>query len=273
MGVKRALKDFSSRLKDLLPQGARRALRRGKIEALGRHYSSDLNRLARLYNTDKWGAHFYTQYYQRFFAPLRKQPLKILEIGVGGYSNASDGGGSLRMWKKFFPKAHIVGIDLYDKSQFSEHRITVLQCDQTDAVKLAEISATHGPFDIIIDDGSHRSEHIIQTFHILFPLLKDPGYYVVEDLQTAYWPSWGGIHGKSSMDFLKSLVDGLNHTENPFPKEVTYFDLHIREMAFFHNLCILRKADNNDPTNVPDVLAEEVNMLREAEGAAASADA
>jgi hypothetical protein len=219
-------------------------------------YRADLNRLALLYGTDKNGSHFYTQHYQRYFSAWRLRRLRILEIGVGGYEDASEGAWSLRMWKKFFPNAHIVGIDLFDKSHFSEERITVLQCDQTDATRLAAISAEYGPFDIIIDDGSHLNEHVIRSFHILFPLLQNPGFYAIEDLQTAYWPSWGGVKGRSSMDYLTSLTDGINYAEHPdrLPEE---FDKTIVEAAFFHNLCILRKGDNTEPSNAPHFVAAE----------------
>src|SRR6202034_3319751 len=89
-------------------------------------YQADLGTLALLYGTDKNGGHFYTQHYQRYFSHLRNQPIRLLEIGVGGYSDLNDGAASLRMWKRFFPKAQIVGIDLYDKTHFSEDRIIVL---------------------------------------------------------------------------------------------------------------------------------------------------
>ena len=53
---------------------------------LGWWYRNDLNRLAGLFRTDKWGSHWYTQHYQRYFAPLKNKPLNVLEIGVGGYA-------------------------------------------------------------------------------------------------------------------------------------------------------------------------------------------
>ena len=65
------------------------------------------NALASAFGTDKWGAHFYTQHYQRYFAPIRENRLKVLEIGVGGYSDLSEGAASLKMWKHYFPKLPI----------------------------------------------------------------------------------------------------------------------------------------------------------------------
>ena len=65
-------------------------------------FSSDLRKLALKFGTDKEGEHYYTQYYERHFAPLRKRKLKALEIGIGGYSYSRADGQSLRVWKAFF---------------------------------------------------------------------------------------------------------------------------------------------------------------------------
>jgi hypothetical protein len=246
------VEQFTGEVKRRLPQNVKRHLRTLRT---WRH-QADLSRLAVLYGTDKHGSHFYTQHYQRYFSLMRNKPLRLLEIGVGGYSNLNDGASSLRMWKRFFPKAQIVGIDLYDKSHFSEDRLTVLQCDQTDARKLTDISREQGPFDIIIDDGSHLSEHIKITFSILFPLMQKGGFYAIEDLQTAYWPSWGAVPGSTSMDFLRSLTDGLNYAERPDGIRGK-FDTQITEIAFFHNLCIVRKGDNLEPSNKPELVVAE----------------
>jgi demethylmacrocin O-methyltransferase len=220
----------------------------------------NLNKLALIYGTDKWGSHWYTQHYQRYFAGWRKRPLKVLEIRVGGYENLSDGAQSLRMWKRYFLNSKVVGIDLYDKSHLCESRIDVLQCDQTDAKRLTEISQSYDGFDIIIDDGSHLNEHVIQTFKILFPLLRTPGFYCIEDLQTAYWPDWGAVCGTTSMDMLCSLTDCVNQAERPC-YEPTCFDKNITEIAFFHNLCIIRKEPNKEATNAPKELDKNCKQL------------
>jgi hypothetical protein len=227
-------------------------------------YRNDLNRLALLFYTDKWGAHWYTQHYDRYFRPMKSRRLNVLEIGVGGYSSSTVGATSLRMWKAYFPKSKIVGIDLYDKSSLSERRIDIRQCDQTDSAALTRLSAEYGGFDIIIDDGSHLNEHVITTFQFLFPLLRPNGVYAVEDIQTAYWPTWGGGVGSpnSSMAFFKSLVDGLNYSEYPIAGyEPGFFDRHIIEIAFFHNLVIIQKGQNDERTNFPQLIEHELASL------------
>ena len=45
-----------------------------------------------------------------------------------------------------------------------------------------KIAGLNKSFDIIIDDGSHASFHQQLAFTILFALLKNDGYYIIEDL-------------------------------------------------------------------------------------------
>ena len=155
-------------------------------------FTSNLKVLAILYNTDKWGSHWYAQHYQFLFSKYRHKKINILEIGIGGYDDPEDGGGSLRMWKAYFPKAQIYGIDIYDKSPHNENRIQTFKGSQIDENFLTEVVNSIGQIDIIIDDGSHINDHVIKTFCLLFPSLKDGGIYVIEDTQTSYWPSYGG---------------------------------------------------------------------------------
>jgi len=223
-------------------------------------WKNDLNRLALLFNTDKWGLHSYTLHYQRYFEPLKNKTINLLEIGVGGDEQSDVGGESLRMWKAYFRKGRIVGIDLHDKTKFRERRIDIRKCDQTDSESLRSLSAEYGGFDIIIDDGSHQSAHVITTFELLFPLLRSNGIYVVEDTQTAYWPSWGGgiDNPRSSTVYFKALTDGLNHVEYPIENyKPNYFDQNIVEIAFFHNMIFIRKGCNDEKTNVPGTVRSE----------------
>jgi len=258
-------------LRTTLPPSEYRGLVRFAKAALSWWHRDDLSYLAQLFGTDKWGSHWYTQHYERYFRPLKRKRLNVLEIGVGGYAISEAGGASLRMWKAYFRRSQIVGIDLYDKSHLSERRLDIRQCSQTDADALRSLSKNYNGFDIIIDDGSHLNQDVIKTFGILFPLLRDNGIYVVEDTQTAYWPTWGGglANPYSSMEFYKKLVDGLNHVEYPSNNhQPTYFDRHIVEIAFFHNLVFIRKGSNDEQTNAPVLLQQEMVALQTNEASA-----
>lgn len=223
-------------------------------------YRNDLRGLAKLFGTDKEGEHFYTQHYQHHFHSIRKKRLNILEIGIGGYENPRGGGESLRMWKVYFPNSHIFGIDIHDKAFHDESRIKTFKGSQVDAQFLSDVVMKIGGVDLVIDDGSHVNEHVIETFKILFPLLHPSGIYAIEDLQTSYWDKvidheWGGSPDLSaphtSMNFLKSLVDGLNYEEFIDDGYVpSYFDQNIVEIHFYHNLAFIVKGANDEGSNI-----------------------
>jgi len=52
-------------------------------------------------------------------------------------------------------------------------------------------------WDIIIDDGSHIPEHQIRTFVHLFPYVSPGGLYILEDIETSYWPNSSTIYGQT----------------------------------------------------------------------------
>jgi hypothetical protein len=210
-----------------------------------------LTELAQRHGTDKWGRHHrYTPHYERHLAHLRDRDVRLLEIGVGGYGNDEYGGASLRMWKAFFPRGRIFGIDIEDKSVFEEERIRIFRGSQVDEAFLAGVLAEIGTPDVIIDDGSHVNAHMVRTFEILFQRLAEDGVYVVEDTQTAYWPRFGGHPPgtpgpRTFMDFVKERVDGVNHPEYRWAgHQATPLDLAITGVHCYHNLVFFEKGRN-----------------------------
>ncbi|MFC9437645.1 hypothetical protein [Nocardia sp. NPDC057030] len=231
------------------PQPAFESVRR-LLDSTDRGYQAGLSELCVRYGSDKWGVHQYPRHYEKHFEAVRDRPLTILEIGVGGYADPRRGGESLRMWRRFFPRAAVFGIDIIDKSALSGQRMTVLQADQSSAADLAHVVEVTGPLDIIIDDGSHVSAHVIATFNALFPALRHGGIYVIEDLQTSYWPHFGGKAGiytdtSTSAGFLKAMIDGLNYEEID-GRESEPTDACITGMHFYHNMAFLEKGENQD---------------------------
>ena len=103
---------------------------------------------------------------------------------------------------------------------------------------------------VVVDDGSHRPEHIRETFRILFPLLDDAGVYVIEDTQTSYWPQWGGSTDlqsrETTMALVKDLLDGLQYEEFEGAHEPSYSDQHVVAVHAYHNLVIIEKGLNNE---------------------------
>jgi hypothetical protein len=213
-----------------------------------------LTDLAERFGTDKWGdQHRYTPHYERHLRHLRRRKFVLLEIGIGGYSRESAGGASLRMWKAFFPRATIVGLDIHDKRFAREERIHTVRGSQANPAVLDRIVTRFSPPLVVIDDGSHRPEHIRASFEHLFPRLPDQAIYAIEDTQTSYWPEWGGSEDladpATSMNLVKHLVDGLNHIEFLDPDYVpSYTDLNVVGVHAYHNLVFIQKGDNRGQT-------------------------
>jgi hypothetical protein len=159
--------------------------------------------LSILFDTDKGPKHHnYTDHYRRFFRHLRFRRLTLLEIGILD-------GGSLRLWRRFLPRAMIVGIDL-KLPDLQLEGVEMHAGDQSDQTFLAKLVSRYGGFDIVIDDGSHIGRHIHASFDNLFPAVRPGGWYVIEDLETSYWTSHeGGPVGaaETGVELVKSLVD------------------------------------------------------------------
>lgn len=211
----------------------------------------DLGVLARRLGTDKWGLHFYTSHYETHFSRYRDQRIRLLEIGVGGYEDPCHGGESLRMWREYFHRGLIYGLDLHDKSSLDRPRLQTIQGDQSDPEALASIVAEIGPLDIVIDDGSHLSDHVLTSFTELFPRLNSGGIYVIEDLHTAYWTDWNGQRDdlndpRTTTGFLKTLLDGLHHQDRVTKPgtEPTEIERQIRAIHLYHNIAFIEKGLN-----------------------------
>ena len=201
-------------------------------------------------NVHKW--HHYFDIYSKHFGPYRDRPIKMLEIGV--YR-----GGSLRMWKDYFhPDSTIVGIDI-DKTckdhEIADRNVFVRIGSQADPRFLAEVNEEFGPFDIILDDGSHKTHHQNISFGALFrPALKDGGCYMVEDVHTNYWLKH--IDSEDTfIDLSKQMVDMLHepyldrkethfrhgHSEAVKQLQLSYLAANLAGIAFYDSIVVFDK--------------------------------
>jgi hypothetical protein len=120
---------------------------------------------------DKWEHYF--PIYEKHFARFRGKSPRVLELGV-------DHGGSLQLWKRYFGSgASIIGVDIDDYRTYAEQQISVLKHDQKDP-----LIASYGPFDVIIDDGSHDRNDQEVSFANLWPRCQ--GVYFIEDCHNGY---------------------------------------------------------------------------------------
>jgi hypothetical protein len=180
----------------------------------------------------------YLPIYDRIFGNYSNTPIKFLEIGVFR-------GGSMNLWREFFgPQATIFGIDINpDCAQYDGISGQVRIGSQDDPDFLERVVAEMGGIDIVLDDGSHIASHQRASFEILFPLLKEGGLYVIEDLHTSYWPSFEGGLGRAGtgIEFLKEKIDvmhshyfkqGSNRSEKMAP---------IHSVQFFDSVAVIEK--------------------------------
>lgn len=147
-----------------------------------------LTKLGLKYGTDKCPpGQSFTPYYHNLFKNMDVK--KILEIGIGhpGTMQHMPGykaGASLRMWRDYFPKATVYACDIRKDILITENRIKSYYCDQGNAISLKNLIKKIGNnFDIIIDDGSHKTEHQILSAKILIPIVKKGGFYIIEDVK------------------------------------------------------------------------------------------
>lgn len=157
---------------------------------------------------DKWS--LYLEVYDSIFRDYRTHPVTLLEIGV-------QNGGSLEIWSRYFPNAiRLLGCDINPRCNelvYDDPRVKIVVGDACGLEVVKEIDSISANFDIIIDDGSHRSSDIIKSFMYYLPRVNDGGVYVIEDLHCSYWQAFeGGLHAQwSSIAFLKKLTDIVNY--------------------------------------------------------------
>lgn len=204
--------------------------------------------------SDKWM--LYLSEYERLLAPLRRSAAHMLEIGV-------QNGGSLEIWARYFPSLRrLVGCDINAdcaRLTFEDDRVRVVLGDANTDVVDESIAAHCERFDLIIDDGSHRSGDIVKSFCRYFDRVSDGGIYIVEDLHCSYWPAYEGglFHPTSPMAFFKQLADVPNHEHwgsgctrkdslstflqahgTDIGEEVLG---HVHSVEFINSMCVIRK--------------------------------
>lgn len=272
MGIRRSVKRaLAPHLPDLLRLPRRRLVGGGLSPDLLRKTEIDHdlsgfpdNDLYRYFRADREREmpkmHHYFEIYDQWLAPLRgKADLKFCEIGVAR-------GGSLKMWRGYFHRgARIVGLDIDPACKARERpgeNVFVEIGDQTDTAFLDRVIADHGPFDIVIDDGGHTTaQQTISFNHLYAHGLKAPGVYLVEDLQTNYWPEFRDSD-QTFVDLAKASVDRLNecyldnrsvhhfqegHREQRRKMTVSAFCAATRAVAFYDSIVVFEKRRKTVP--------------------------
>ena len=213
-----------------------------------------LSRLAIRHGSDKFGGHLYTPLYHELLEGWRERPLRFLEIGIGGYDSEEAGGSSLRMWADYFPCATIVGLDYYRKRFDHADRIKIEQGSQDDPAVLDRLQDRYGPFDVIVDDGSHAPLHILASFRHLYPLMAPDGLYIVEDTNIAFRPGSGGDNEGSNSIFALahavSLAMHVNEGHAAPNEDVARLGRITTSITVARNVFAFRRGVNEYPSNL-----------------------
>lgn len=169
-----------------------------------------LDELATKHKCDKGSiGHNYTEYYAEIFESIKSNSLNFLEIGTWN-------GTSVNVWRNYFPNAKIHSWDINEEwvsrlKGLGMPKVFAKQVDQSNKQQLEDASKLDGPFDVVIDDGSHIGTHQILTFETLWPHVKPGGYYIVEDLNCSYNAKWAGTSITDNfIVYAKNIIDELN---------------------------------------------------------------
>lgn len=155
----------------------------------------------------------YLPVYEELFSKLNVGSVKMLEVGI-------QHGGSYRLWSNFFGRELLdwTGLDIDRRCEALNDRLDEMQGkvligSQSDPRFLSKVITERGPFDVVIDDGSHRSDDIIAAFQVLSSAVKPGGFYVIEDVHACYWD---GFRGEGGFSNAVSYFQGLVHSLNQF---------------------------------------------------------
>ena len=191
----------------------------------------------------KWIHYF--EIYERHFAPFRGRSPRVLEIGVSH-------GGSLDMLREWLGHGTtIVGIDIDERiTDLRRRNVHLAVGDQSDAGFLAGVVDRQGPFDIVIDDGSHIPRHQIASLEALWPTMTSGSVYLVEDTHTNYWESYeGGFEEPTTfIEFAKRLADALHAFHSRTPGfEPSEWTRTLGGLHFYDSIVVLDRLDREPP--------------------------
>jgi hypothetical protein len=219
---------------------------------------NDLKHYGYLFKTDKIITNGYHRFYHKELVEYKHKTIGMIEIGIDSFK-------SLDMWKQYFPKAFIYGLDI--NIEYKDERMYIVKEDQSnlDSLKYFKTQISH-PIYFINDDGSHIPEHQLLSFDYLFSnVLKDGGTYIIEDIKVSYWKrgvsynypvNYGYEHPNSIIEQFKLVLDYVNsyyindedkqklHEKTSFLSKETKDK--ILSITFAQNCIIIKKKGLND---------------------------
>lgn len=144
-------------------------------------------------HTDKNTTHSYLSLYQQLLESKKESATHVLEVGI-------QGGGSIKLWKDFFPNATVVGVDVMKKEGIWDeiHHDRIQLYTESDAYNTDFFVSTFldkARFDFLLDDGPHTLDSMVRFIQLYSQIMKEDGMLIIEDVQAWEW-----------MDILRQAV-------------------------------------------------------------------
>ena len=155
----------------------------------------NLDQIVNNSRTDKNTVHSYLPLYQELLSSKKDSAKNVLEVGILD-------GGSIKLWNDFFVNATIYGLDImhidniWDGIKNKENIKLYTSFDAYNNENFNEhILNRNIKFDILLDDGPHSLESMIQFINLYSQIMTDDGILIIEDVKSLEW-----------IDILKDIV-------------------------------------------------------------------
>ncbi len=173
------------------------------LDELFHYYGSDKANIFKLKNKK---GHGFSKFYEKKFEKFKNKRINILEIG-------SYAGGSAAAFVKYFSKINIFCFDInISNFKYKSKNIHVFGIDINNKKKINKllenlfIKHNFEGFDLIIDDGSHNLNDILNGLNFFFRYVKSNGIYIIEDFKH---PNYYTYNNNINHIFIDELLNNL----------------------------------------------------------------
>tara|TARA_B110000879_G_scaffold39820_1_gene55904 strand:+ start:3762 stop:4346 length:585 start_codon:yes stop_codon:yes gene_type:complete len=143
-------------------------------------------------STDKNTTHSYLDLYEKLLQSKKDTAEHVLEIGIGDFGPKN--GGSIKLWRDYFTKATIHGLDILPIDRvmdeiIGDERIKLyIDTDAYDEnVFRSNFLDKNIKCDFMLDDGPHTLESMKTFIQLYSQIMTDDGILIIEDVQSMEW--------------------------------------------------------------------------------------
>jgi hypothetical protein len=195
---------------------------------------NDLESLVDNSRTDKNTRHKYLGLYEKLINRIKFSASNILEIGLGE-NNKICNGGSIKLWLDYFPNANVYGVEILPRDMYVNGWDKVWWNNLLNNKRININFSTNGynketvemfesvKFDMILDDGPHTLESMINFIRLYVPLLTDNGILIIEDIKQLGWLEHLKNETPTELhSFIKTYDLRNENPSNPFKDDIVF---------------------------------------------------